>query len=116
MAAAGDTSVGGQVIKGGVEGVGDGERDRDRRKGRLGVHGVGPMVQGVGGAKYRHVCTVVSVVVDGGGPAASSLPTGRASRCRDHAGRSPASQSHGPLCSMCHASVVPVSLFWTAPT
>src|SRR5215217_6478743 len=66
MAAAGDTSVGGQVIKGGVEGVGDGERDRDRRKGRLGVHGVGPMVQGVGGAKYRHVCTVVSVVVDGG--------------------------------------------------
>src|SRR5215207_6862409 len=66
MAAPGDTSVGGQVIKGSVEGVGDGERDGDRRKGRLGVHNVGPVVKGVGGAKYRHVCTVVSVILDGG--------------------------------------------------
>src|SRR5829696_931471 len=66
MAAAGDTSVGGQVIKGSVEGVGDGERDRDRRKGRLGVHCVGPVVEDVGGTKYRHVCTVVSVILDGG--------------------------------------------------
>src|SRR5215213_6813150 len=66
MASAGGTPVRGQLIKGGVEGVGDGERDWDRRKGRLGVHGVGPVVQGVGGAKCGHVCTVVSVVLGGG--------------------------------------------------